>query len=502
MDACLSIDGTDDGCVCPSGEQPEYVQEQNAPTKCLQCRSSPADVGTTEDPSNPGGTSGGDPFNNMNGANDDSIVVDDDAMVGTGMGMGNGGTATPGEGGDKVNVGNNDDVDDGATVDVQNSGGDANANATATTATTGQADASGGAGVDASGFSGTYAAIIGVCAILIVAIVAAIAVKKMRKDTAIANHFKERGGNIAAINNRMYEQGPSDSNGGTYAANDGMLVNSGSTATYAAAPHGGGGAGESLYVARDGMDAETPSALYEVTDVGNSGAAAPSPARVGDGKVVMKPSHRSGTGTGTGVSTASSRPFSLRSGSGGGGQPPRLRSNSSGGRRASSTSLVPDEYVATADQNPRGMSAQMYASPSALPTMDEMAAADNGNATYAVAETMDDANNGGAGSGVGAGLEAEYVLQSALAGGGAGGGGGANSLYAVAEPAAPTESMYVMQDGIDDASGLYAVPDQAKAGAGEQVADMMLSRDHGRADRVVSLSDADGAANPDDGEFC
>lgn len=120
VDACLSIDGTDDGCVCPSGEQPEYVQEQYAPTKCLQCRSGAAGVGTTEDPSNPGGTPDADPFNNMDGANDDSIVVDDDAIIGTGTGMGmsNGGTTAPGDGADKVNVGSNDDVDDGANVDI------------------------------------------------------------------------------------------------------------------------------------------------------------------------------------------------------------------------------------------------------------------------------------------------------------------------------------------------------------------------------------------------
>lgn len=54
----------------------------------------------------------------MDGENDDSIVVDDDTMVATGMGMSNGGTAAPGDGGDKVNVGSNDDVDDGANVDI------------------------------------------------------------------------------------------------------------------------------------------------------------------------------------------------------------------------------------------------------------------------------------------------------------------------------------------------------------------------------------------------
>lgn len=97
-----------------------------------------------------------------------------------------------------VNVGNNEDVDDGANVDAQNSEGDANANATATTATTGPADASGGAGVDASGFSGTHAAIIGAGAVFIVMLIAvAIIIKKRRAASKEATAAGQQGDGIA-----------------------------------------------------------------------------------------------------------------------------------------------------------------------------------------------------------------------------------------------------------------------------------------------------------------
>ena len=95
----------------------------------------------------------------------------------------------------------------------------------------------------------------------------------------------------------------------------------------------------------------------------------------------------------------------------------------------------------------------MYASPDALPTMEQMAAAASGGG----------GGGGGSSGGGGSGLEAEYMMQSVQ---GASNdmyavpsqlpnvAGGASALYAVTEPSAPTESVYMMQDVVDDGNGL------------------------------------------------